>query len=224
MEPISAALIYNNIPFEELSLSSSLVHILASSGKDCKSALSKQKSSVNAILSDKSLSLELKIIDAPRNVKNHLRKDQIKAYTTIADITTADSSIVQEDGKDRAIDNDDTMVVDYFHSSDLYSFNLYTLAQFYESGKDVSTAYELAETEYKTSAIIDCDDSYSETMDDQEAKETMQDICIAFVQGTQQDIDYTTRRRLVTWIMFNPALFKLYECEQLSRDVNYTAF
>ena len=62
----------------------------------------------------------------------------------------------------------------------------------------------------------------SETLDDKEAEATMQDVCVAYITGSKTDVDLVTRKRLTTWILFNPALFRLYESEAFTRDVNYT--
>jgi hypothetical protein len=45
---------------------------------------------------------------------------------------------------------------------------------------------------------------------------------VAYITGSKTDVDLVTRKRLTTWILFNPALFRLYESEAFTRDVNYT--
>lgn len=67
-------------------------------------------------------------------------------------------------------------------------------------------------------------DTESETLTTEEAEETMKEVCWASMTGNKCEVSYVTRRKLDYWIKFNPALFKLFEAQAMTRDVNYTEF
>ncbi len=67
-------------------------------------------------------------------------------------------------------------------------------------------------------------DAGSETLTTEEAEEAMEDVCWASMTGNKCEISYVTRRKLNYWIMFNPANFKLFEAQAMTRDVNYSEF
>ncbi len=84
--------------------------------------------------------------------------------------------------------------------------------------KSSSAAYEDDEKEKKYN------DTQSETFTTEEAEETMGDVCWSSMMGNKSEVSYIERRRLSNWIMFNPALFKLFEAQAMTREVNYTEF
>lgn len=60
-----------------------------------------------------------------------------------------------------------------------------------------------------------------EEIDNSQAEKTMEKMQYAALQGTNQDIGVREREELVQWIMFNKALFNLYQATSITRDVNY---
>ena len=126
--------------------------------------------------------------------------------TTDLDVTLSDSEIK----------------IDYSPEEMFFGLNsTYNLFSDYLKAVATSTSLELyhaGDEDDKESA----DDNNSETLNDKEAEATMQDVCVAYVTGAKTDVDFVTRKKLTTWILFNSALFRLYESEALTRDVNYT--
>ncbi len=113
----------------------------------------------------------------------------------------------------------------YSRDQQLILNDIYQSQSGYEITVPAANVYSLDDdSEEEEQKKVNWLDSCSDTMDREEAQEAMEDVCVSTIQGTKYDIDYVTRRRLATWIMFNPSLFGLYEKEQMTRDVNYTEF
>lgn len=63
----------------------------------------------------------------------------------------------------------------------------------------------------------------SETMDNQEAKEMLVSVQYAKVLGTMTEINSDERKKFANWVMFNPALWKLFHRNySVTEDVDYS--
>lgn len=68
-------------------------------------------------------------------------------------------------------------------------------------------------------------DVQAETMTPPEMEETFVDMQYAVVLGQWTEMDFRDRRRFALSIMFDRALFNLYELDRgVTREVNYTAY
>jgi len=68
-------------------------------------------------------------------------------------------------------------------------------------------------------------DAKSEVLTREEAEEKIKNIQYAQIMGSPMDVDPMTRRKVANWIMFNPALFRLFESNYaMTRDVDYNRF
>ncbi|GEM_PF-3696787 len=63
----------------------------------------------------------------------------------------------------------------------------------------------------------------SETMDNVEAKEMLVSVQYAKVLGTMTEINSDERKKFANWVMFNPALWKLFHKNySVTEDVDYS--
>lgn len=63
----------------------------------------------------------------------------------------------------------------------------------------------------------------SETMDNVEAKEMLLSVQYAKVLGTMTEINSDERKKFANWVMFNPALWKLFHKNySVTEDVDYS--
>lgn len=63
----------------------------------------------------------------------------------------------------------------------------------------------------------------SETMDNQEAKDMLVSVQYAKVLGTMTEINSDERKKFANWVMFNPALWKLFHRNySVTEDVDYS--
>lgn len=68
-------------------------------------------------------------------------------------------------------------------------------------------------------------DVQSEVLTREEAEVEIKNIQYAQIMGSPMDVDPTTRRKVANWILFNPALFALFESNYaITRDVDYNKF
>jgi hypothetical protein len=77
---------------------------------------------------------------------------------------------------------------------------------------------------YKNEFEINFSDTQSETMTDEEAHETLEDIQYSQALGNSTNVDYVTRKKFANWVAFNPVLMRLFESQSFTRDVNYSEF
>lgn len=63
---------------------------------------------------------------------------------------------------------------------------------------------------------------HSETMSDEEAAETVDDIQTAAVVGNLSAISFDKRKRLAMWAAFNPSLLMFYHHSGVTGDVDYS--
>ena len=91
---------------------------------------------------------------------------------------------------------------------------------FYGEDKVSSTKY-VQDEEYATQHAPDTE---REMMSATEAKELFKDIQYATVTGSGSDVSLKARRNFNTWIMFNKALFNMYQSEAVTSEVNYAAY
>ena len=90
----------------------------------------------------------------------------------------------------------------------------------YGEHKAVPLRYD-AEQEYEKQA--QGGDTQSDMLTTQEAAETFMNLQYHAIQGNVNEVSSEDRRKFSLWILFNPALFKMFESQQgLTRDVNYT--
>jgi hypothetical protein len=82
----------------------------------------------------------------------------------------------------------------------------------------IEDAYETVRVQEEMYRLSD-----TETMDEREAEDTVQEILIQSVMGVDE-IDISTKMRFNNWQMFNKALLSLYDAMNTVRtnDVNYT--
>lgn len=121
--------------------------------------------------------------------------------------------------------DDAEIKVDYSHSPEemFLGFNFsYDVFSDYLKAVTTTTDSKLYVNDNDNDDEKTAESNNSETLDDREAETTMQEVCVAYITGAKNDVDYITRKKLSTWIAFNSALFCLYESQALSRDVNYT--
>ena len=75
--------------------------------------------------------------------------------------------------------------------------------------------------EYSTKHAADTE---RELLSAAEAKELFSEIQYATVMGAASNVSFIDRRKFNYWIMFNKALFALFEYESVTREVNYAAY
>ena len=91
---------------------------------------------------------------------------------------------------------------------------------FYGEDKKVAAQYMLDE-EYTANHAADTE---RELLSASEAKELFMDMQYATATGAASDINFDARRKFNYWIMFNKALFGMFESEGVTREVNYAAY
>ena len=104
-----------------------------------------------------------------------------------------------------------------------YNTNSTDYEQLFNYEKNVTVSYHPEEEQYSSSTTV-VQDTASEMMTTEEAEETMESVSLAQVLGTKHDVSYVTRKRLANWVSFNPVLMRLFEAQNLTRDVNYAEF
>lgn len=98
------------------------------------------------------------------------------------------------------------------------SLNPYVLNK--QDGKYVNLGHVGNDDEKKNPFL----DSRAETLSETEAATKMQNLQYAHVLGNYQDVSLQERRKLAMWITFNPALFRLFEGQSLTREVDYSRY
>jgi len=91
---------------------------------------------------------------------------------------------------------------------------------FYGEDKKATAKY-IQEEEYATNHAQDTE---RDLLSASEAKELFMDMQYAMVTGASSDINFDDRRKFNYWIMFNRALFGMFESEGVTREVNYAAY
>ena len=135
--------------------------------------------------------------------------------------------IEAEVGETDIISADDSPQVNYsFHEERFIAGQFYNtpaldyVKMFYGEDKKAAAHY-IPEEEYATTHAPDTE---RELLSASEAKELFMDMQYATVTGAASDINFDDRRKFNYWIMFNRALFGIFELEGVTREVNYAAY
>jgi phage/plasmid-associated DNA primase len=153
------------------------------------------------------------------------------AVTAVAKLDYAVLKAASTDNKLIDVDSDkEVSEIEKLTSDDSIDYAM--LHQNHEKNYSLNSDYlsKLAGT--KSSSVVYEDDNkeekyndtQAETLTTEEAEETMEDICWSSMMGNKSEVSYIERRKLSNWIMFNPALFKLFEAQAMTREINYTEF
>lgn len=133
----------------------------------------------------------------------------------------------EDDGEDEKEESSKNFtVIDYslqeeqflaenFYASNVDYNNLFSYS-FTVPGTELGELYEQEESSSSS-------DTASETMSTEEAEEMLIDIQYAAVLGTLNDLNHDARRRFANWVIFNPALWRLFHANYaVTGDVDYS--
>ena len=84
-----------------------------------------------------------------------------------------------------------------------------------------SVTQKREEEEYHSSKTSEVQ---SEMLTPAEAKQVFTEMQYAWVLGAASDVNFQERRKFDLWIKFNPAFFRSFESQSVTRDVNYGAY
>ena len=132
-----------------------------------------------------------------------------------------------EEGDDSSGSGDDiSPQVNYsFHEERFVAGQFYNtpaldyVKMFYGEDKKAAAQY-IQEENYATNHAPDAE---QKLLSASEAKELFMDMQYATVTRAASDINFDDRRKFNYWIMFNRALFGIFELEGVTREVNYAA-
>ncbi len=141
----------------------------------------------------------------------------------------SNNSLISEDATEDRLNISELVEIDYSNDNLLEQ---HLQEQFYASTstysfssenqvKSTTSFYDNEEIKY---AQPSPEENASETLTTPQAEETMEEVCLAKMMGTNIDVSYIARRKLANWILFNQAYFHFFESNALTRDVSYTAF
>ena len=148
------------------------------------------------------------------------KKDSVSELEDLLDV---DSKGFSEDSVDSNLTLSKSFTDGVDYSQLLEDFNFEQLSYVANNFSYLSVAVESHDAKYReweeevTYVMVE-----SETMDEEEAQDTIQEVIYSAVLGGAE-LDFDKRRRLDNWIKFNPALFSLYKSTSAVRsdDVNY---
>jgi len=170
-------------------------------------------------------------VEKESKVKNEL-EEKVKEVTNDKKIklikkVKAESEDL-EDSVDEETDDDEVSVnVDYsFHEEKFITDMMYggkalDYEQMFYGGNTNSATFEFEEEYWSSEVFSDTD---SETMETPEAEATMMEIQYNAILGATEDLDFNKRKKFANWVMFNPALLRMFESMySVTGNVNYSA-
>jgi hypothetical protein len=164
------------------------------------------------------------------SVKEAVKSSKVKnSKLEDSELVTIDDSLVQEDldiNSETALDNFDEILL--IESAYTHSEQELMMQGFYSN--DTSLNYEKLfsdDPEYMGSnsnlSEMTYSDTDSETLTDEEAEETMEDLQYASMLGTFDSVDFVKRRKLAMWADLNPVERELYhKLNSLTCNIDYS--
>ena len=133
---------------------------------------------------------------------------------------------VEEEWEEAAVEDDQMPNITYsffeeqFIAGQLYNAPALDYVRMFYGEEKRGNTFAQGE-EYSTEHAVDTE---RELLSAAEAKELFSEIQYATVMGAASNVSFIDRRKFNYWIMFNRALFNMYQSEAVTSEVNYGAY